>query len=333
MAHYDLPLAALREYAPDLEAPADLDESWAATLAAARRHEVLVAVEPVRTGLALVDTWDVTFAGFDGHPIRAWYTRPAGVSGVLPAVVEFVGYGRGRGLPLERLTWPVAGYAHLLMDSRGQGAQYGNGGATPDPVGSGPAVPGFLTRGIEHTEGHYYRRLLADAVRAVDAVRALGVGAVVVAGNSQGGGLALAAAGLSEGLAGAVASAPFLCHPARALEMTEQAPWGEVLTYLSVNRGAEEAVLRTLSYVDPALLARRADAPVLMATGLRDSICPPSTTFAALHHYGTLAPVRPARDIEVYPHNHHENGDAHFTTRALAAVAGWAPSPLAQPNS
>lgn len=92
---------------------------------------MLVSVRPVQSGLRLTDTWDVTFRGFAGDPVRAWYSRPAGVRPALPAVVEYAGYGRGRGLPHERLTWVNAGYAHLLMDNRGQGDQYGNGGATP----------------------------------------------------------------------------------------------------------------------------------------------------------------------------------------------------------
>src|SRR5690606_40367495 len=62
-------------------------------------------------------------------------------------------------------------------------------GDTGDPVGHGPAQPGFLTRGLEDPDGYYYRRLYTDAARAVDAARAL-PGAdpekVVVAGTSQG---------------------------------------------------------------------------------------------------------------------------------------------------
>lgn len=335
MPLFDLPIDRLRAYLPELGEPADLDESWARTLAAARRHEAVVEARRVETGLALVDTWDVTFAGFGGDPVRAWYSRPAGVGEALPVVVEYLGYGRGRGLPHERLTWPVAGYAHLLMDSRGQGGQYGNGGESPDPVGAAPSAPGFVTRGILDPEQHYYRRLITDGVRAVDAARALpGVdaGQVVVAGNSQGGGIALGVAGLAQGLAGVLASAPFLCHPRRALEITDQDPWGEVVRYLAVYREAEDAVLRTLSYVDGAVLGRRADAPALFAAGLRDAICPPSTVFAAFNHYGALAADRgagaPHKTMVTYPYNGHEAGDAHQVGRALEAVASWAPSPL-----
>lgn len=38
---------------------------------------MLLDVTPVETGIDLVDAFDVTFAGHDGTPVRAWYLRPA----------------------------------------------------------------------------------------------------------------------------------------------------------------------------------------------------------------------------------------------------------------
>ncbi|WP_456785839.1 acetylxylan esterase [Cellulomonas sp. P5_C5] len=317
MALFDLPLDQLERYLSDAPEPADFDVFWASSVADARRHDVLLDVVPVPTGLTLVETWDVTFAGFDGQPVRAWYSRPAGVTADLPAVVEYLGYGRGRGLPQERLTWVAAGYAHLLMDTRGQGGQYGSGGDTPDPVGSGPAAPGFVTRGILDPATYYYRRVLTDAVRAVEAVRALpGVDRVAVVGNSQGGGIALAVAGLVPDLAAVMVSAPFLCDIPRALSITDADPYGEIVRYLAVHRGAADQVLRTLSYVDGVHHARRAIAPALFATGLRDTVCPPSGVFAAHNAYAA------EREMAVYPYNHHEGGEAHHTARQLTWLAG-----------
>jgi len=316
MALFALPLDRLRTYRPAVPEPTDFDAFWAGSLAG---EPSLVDVRPEPTELRLVDTFDVTFAGFGGAPIRAWYTRPASVTADLPAIVEYLGYGRGRGLPHERLTFAAAGYAHLLMDSRGQGDQYGSGGDTPDPHGGAPGGPGPVTRGIRDPHDYYYRRLVVDAVRAVAAVRALpGVAAdrVVVAGNSQGGGLALAVAGLVPDLFAALISVPFLCHVGRAIEITDAAPYSEIVTYLSVHREAGDAVYRTLSYVDGVNFARRATAPALFATGLRDTVCPPSTVFAAYNHYGGRD-----RTVEVYPFNHHEGGEAVHARRQLRWLA------------
>ncbi|MEU1888406.1 acetylxylan esterase [Micromonospora sp. WMMD987] len=310
----------LRRYAPDVVEPADFDAFWRTTLDEARTRPVLVDVRPHPTGLRLVDTWDVTFAGFGGDPVRAWYTRPAGVDTPLPAVVEFAGYGRGRGLPHERLTWPVAGYAHLLMDNRGQSGLHG-AGDTADPHGA-PGGPWPATWGILTPHDYHYRRLITDAVRAVEAVRALpGVDAarVVAAGNSQGGGLALAVAGLRDDLAALLATAPFLCDVQRGIELTDAAPYGEIARYLAVHRQAEEAVRHTLSYVDGVTFARRATAPAHFGIGLRDNVCPPSTGFAAHNQYGAAngRAERPAVQLHAYPFNGHEGGEALHVGRQV----------------
>ena len=136
----DLDEAALQTYRSSVVDPPDFDEFWARTLESARGHELGAAFEPVDPMLATVEVFDVTFAGFGGHPIRGWLYLPRYATGSLPAVVQFEGYGGGRGHVYESLLWSAAGYAHLKMDTRGQGSSYRRG-ATGDPVGpSGPAL-------------------------------------------------------------------------------------------------------------------------------------------------------------------------------------------------
>jgi cephalosporin-C deacetylase len=305
---FDLPPADLERYSPAVREPDDFDAFWTSTIDDARRADALPQVVRVETPLTLVEVFDVTFAGFGGEPVKAWLTRPAGIDAALPAVVEYNGYGGGRGLPGERLGWATAGYAHLFMDTRGQGSMWGSGGDTPDPHGAGPAASGFMTRGIEDPADYYYRRVFTDAVRAIDAVRALpGVDAerVAVCGGSQGGGIALAAAGLADGLVATMPDVPFLCHFERAVGLTDADPYQEVVRYLSVHRGADERVFQTLSYFDGANMARRADAAALFSVALMDTVCPPSTVYAAYNRYAG------PKQIEVYTHNNHEGGQAY----------------------
>ncbi|WP_030313877.1 acetylxylan esterase [Streptomyces sp. NRRL B-3229] len=325
MPAFDLPTNELERYRPDVQEPPDFDEFWRDTLKEAADPDVLVAVRPAENGLRLTDTWDVTFRGFAGDPIRAWYSRPTGAAPALPAVVEYAGYGRGRGLPHERLTWVNAGYAHLLMDNRGQGDQYGNGGATPDPHALAPGGPGPAARGLLDPRDYHYRRLITDAVRAVAAVRALpGVDGdrVAAVGNSQGGGLALAVAGLVPDLAAVLVTAPFLCGIRRALDLTDTSPYGEISAYLSVHRGTEETAYRTLSYMEGVSFARRAFAPAHFGVGLRDTVCPPSGAYAAFNHYGELTGAEPGKEIHAYPYNGHEGGEAVQVRRQLDWLGG-----------
>ncbi|MFC7404785.1 acetylxylan esterase [Georgenia alba] len=323
MALFDLAPADLETYLPDIDEPDDFDAFWAKTLEEARSVDVGLELEPVETGLELVESYDVTFRGFGGHPVKGWLTRPAVRPGPLPAVVQYLGYGGGRGRPVEHLAWATAGYVHLLMDTRGQGSRWGTGGDTPDPVGSAPSVPGFLTRGILDPAEHYYRRVFTDGVRAVDAVRTVeGVDPqdVTVCGASQGGGITLAVAGLVPGLRAAMPDVPFLCHYRRATEITDAMPYAEITQYLAVHRGRAEDAFRTLSYLDGVSFARRADAPTLFSVALMDTTCPPSTVYAAFNNYGARA-GDVVKDIEVYRYNQHEGGQAAQLTRQIAWLA------------
>ena len=87
----------------------------------------------VDNGLALIETFDVAFSGFGGDRIRGWLHRPVGTSGPIPAVVEFLGYGGGRGLPHEKTIYAQAGFVHFVMDTRGQGSGW-SVGDTADPA-------------------------------------------------------------------------------------------------------------------------------------------------------------------------------------------------------
>lgn len=315
----DMPFDALCAYEYPGAEPEDFDAFWQASLDEAAQHPLDLRIEPVSTEFPVLSVWDVTFNGFGGHPIKAWLKRPAAASGDLPLVVEYVGYGSGRGDVLDNTFWALAGFAHLVMDVRGQGAN-GMPGETPDPVGSRPAFPGSMTRGILDPHDYYYRRVYIDAARAVDAARGLpGVdpARVAVAGGSQGGAQALAAAGLCRELAGVVAFVPFLSAFERALEITDVHPYAEISRYLRVRRGDVAQVHRTLAYVDTVHHARRATAPALYSTALADSTCPPSTVFGSFRAYGG------EKRIEVWPYNGHEGGgydDLRLAARFLAPL-------------
>ncbi|MCX4966513.1 acetylxylan esterase [Streptomyces sp. NBC_00654] len=304
MALFDLPLDELRDYRPRIAEPGDFDAFWARTLAETRAHEPAITFEPVDTPLTGMRTWDTTFAGYGGHPVKGWFSAPAHAEGPLPLVVQFHGYNGGRSLPHCWGMWPLAGFAHFVMDVRGQGSG-GNVGDTPDPVGSGPSHAGFMTRGIEDPENYYYRRVYADAVRAVEAARTHPLAdraRTVALGGSQGGGLTLAVAGLLPGLSAISVDVPFLCHFGRAVTLTDANPYSEIARYLKVHRGKEENTFRTLSYFDGVSFAARGSAPALFSVALQDQTCPPSTVFAAYNAY------RGEKEIEVYPFNGHEGG-------------------------
>ncbi|MGY1671478.1 acetylxylan esterase [Geodermatophilus sp. SYSU D00710] len=322
MPQTDLPLEELRRYRPELPAPDDLWDFWAATLAEAAERPLDVSCTPVDGGLLTVETQDVSFAGSGGSEVRAWLHLPARAlrgDGPLPGVVQFQGYNGGRGLPHEHVLWASAGYAQLVVDTRGQGSGWAVG-STGDPVGSAAAQPGFTTRGVLAPEDYYYRRVYTDATRALEVLRShpeVDGERVAVTGISQGGGIALAVAALADGVRAVMPDVPFLCDFPRAARIAAGDPYAEISRYLGAHRDHVDRVFRTLSYFDGAVLGRRASAPALFSVALMDEICPPSTVFAAYAAYGG------PKEIEVYPFNDHEGGQA-FQQRAQLAWLGGA---------
>jgi len=316
MAVYDLPLEELRRYRPPLTAPDDFDAFWRTTLEDAQARAWEPRFEPFDAGLATIEAFDVTFAGFAGQPVRGWMLLPARRDGPLPGVVEFIGYGGGRGFPADWLLWPSAGFATLVMDTRGQGSAWLQGDT--DDAGAGtPHHPGFMTAGILDPETYYYRRLYTDAVRALATLRAhpaVEPDRVAATGRSQGGGLTLALAGLVPDLPLALPDVPFLCHFERAAKVTDAAPYAEIAGYCKVHKSKVDDVFTTLAYFDGMNFAARASARALFSAGLMDPISPPSTVYAAFNHYAG------PKTLRLYRFNEHEGGETHHVLEQLRFV-------------
>jgi cephalosporin-C deacetylase len=125
---------------------------------------------------------------------------------------------------------------------------------------------------------------------------------IAVTGGSQGGGITLAAAGLSQAVKAAMPDVPFLCHYRRATQLVDTLPYGEITNYCKVHRDKVEQVFQTLAYFDGMSFSARARAAALFSVGLMDTICPPSTVYAAYNHYAG------PKEIRVYEYNNHEGG-------------------------
>ena len=189
------------------------------------------------------------------------------------------------------------------LDTRGQG------GLSEDPGGvSGTTLNGHIVRGLsDHPSKLFYRNAfldtaqLAKIVMAMDLVAETRVGAF---GWSQGGGLTLACAALEPRIRCLAPVYPFLCDYQRVWEMdlAKQA-YDEIQTWFrrfDPLHQREAFVWETLGYIDNQHLASRIKGETLMLTGLADSICPPSTQFAAFNK------ISAPKEVLIYPEFGHE---------------------------
>jgi cephalosporin-C deacetylase len=307
---FDMPLDQLREYRPAVAEPYDFESFWADQIDEVQSLPLAATFTLVDTVIRSAEVYDVSFAGHNGSRISGWLLVPHDLDAETPVVVEFVGYGGGRGVPADWLTWSCAGFAHFVMDTRGQGGSWRRSDTADAGDLGEPSAKGFMTRGIANPADHYFTRLFIDAFRALQvpaAFEGLADRGVVSAGVSQGGGLALAAAHLGSSVVAVVPEVPFLAHIRRGAEVTDANPYAEIADYCKVYPERVDSVFDTLSYIDVVNHARRALSPALFSVGLTDLITPPSTVFAAYNHYAGR------KHIEVYTFNGHEGGGTlHF---------------------
>ena len=175
-----------------------------------------------------------------------------------------------------------------------------------------------MTAGIAAPQTYYYRGVYLDCVRALDVLAArpeVDATRLAVTGVSQGGGLSLAVAGLDERVRLCIPEVPYLCDFPRAVAITPDGPYREIAGYLRLCDSVEEsAALKTLSYFDNVNLAGLVKASCLVSVGLWDTICPPSTVFAAYNH------LAGPKEIKVYPYMGHDE-NRQFTEAAMMAIA------------
>ncbi len=297
-------LADLHQYRPDATAPDDLDAFWECTLRDAEQRPMNDRRERTDSLSPYIEAYKVTYEGFDDTPIHGWYLLPSFAQrGKLPCVVLFHGYLGSKSYPEKHANWLLLGYAVFAVDVRGQGGETGN--RLPQSFGM---TKGWITQGLLDPETSYYRAITVDALKAVQWAAAqpeIDAGRIVVAGASQGGGLALLTAALSDIPSKAVADIPNMCHMDFGI-LNSTGSLTEAAEFVSRHPEHLERVLRTLSYFDMLNLAERIRKPVFVSVGLKDTICLPETIFAVYNR------IASPKQLQVYPFNGHYTSGDHF---------------------
>jgi cephalosporin-C deacetylase len=249
------------------------------------------------------ECFDLFFTGVGGARVHAKYLRPKESAGPHPAVVIFHGYSGNAGDWFPLLSWVSQGYSVAVLDCRGQA------GLSEDVGGViGNTLNGHIIRGLhDHPEKLLFRSIyldcaqLAGIVMDMPEVDATRVGAT---GGSQGGGLILACTSLEPRIKLSAPVFPFLCDYRRVWEMDlAKDAYAELCWYFrnfDPLHQREDEIFTTLGYIDCQYLAPRIKAEVMMTVGLMDTICPPSTQFAAYNK------ITSKKKLLIYPDFGHE---------------------------
>lgn len=285
--------------------PDDFDAYWAAALAEldALDPDAVLEPSPFTAAAGFAECFDLWFTGVGGARVYAKYLRPAAADAPHPALLKFHGYTMSSPDWSSMLGWVGRGYSVAALDCRGQG------GRSEDPGGvRGNTQRGHIVRGLDDApEKLLYRQIyldcaeLARIVMGFEEVDAARVGAT---GASQGGGLTLACAALEPKVRLAAPVYPFLTDYQRTWEMGLAVDaYQELQSHFRLfdpRHEREADTFTRLGYIDVQHLAPSIRGEVLLITGLNDTICPPSTQYAAFNRI-----TAPKRHV-LYPDFGHE---------------------------
>ena len=303
MPLFDMPLADLHRYGGVNPRPEDFDTYWDAALAEMRATDPCVTLTPSAFSAPCADCFDMTFTGVRGARIHAKLLHPTGGTEPHPAVVMFHGYSGDSGDWSDKLAYVARGYTVAALDCRGQGGLSEDVGGVP-----GNTLNGHIIRGLAgKPDDLLFRQIFLDCAQLTGLVMEMPEvdGARVgVTGGSQGGGLTLACAALEPRIKLAAPVFPFLCDYQRVWEIDlAVAAYQELKDYFrrfDPRHEREAAIFTRLGYIDNQHLAPRIRAEVLLGIGLMDTVCPPSSQFAAYNK------ITAKKSLVVYPDFGHE---------------------------
>jgi len=306
MPLFEMPMSKLKRYKGSNPCPQDMDSFWDASLAEMHKLDPRLELRPAEFKAPQAECFDLYFTGTKGARIHAKYLRPKKPAhgARWPAVVQFHGYTGNSGDWADKLSYVGQGFCVAALDCRGQGGQSEDVGGV-----RGNTHNGHIIRGLEEAkpEKLLFRDIYLDTAQLAGIVMSLPevdpqrVGA---AGGSQGGGLTLACASLEPRIKRAAPVFPFLCDYKRVWEMDlAKDAYQELKTYFRLfdpRHEREDEVFTRLGYIDCQHLAKRIRGEILMAVGLMDQICPPSSQFAAYNK------IKSRKKMVLYPDFGHE---------------------------
>lgn len=299
----DMPLDELKKYLGSSPCPKDIDTYWDMAIAEMKAIDPKVELIPSEFQVSFAECFDLYYTGVKGARIHAKLLRPKNVKSPQPAILQFHGYTGNSGEWSNKLGFVANGFTVAALDCRGQG------GLSEDVGGvKGNTLRGQIIRGLEDSpEDLLFRHIFLDAAQLAGIVMAMPevdenrVGAM---GYSQGGGLTLACGSLEPRIKRLAPIHPFLSDYKRVWDMdlakNAYEDIGIFFRLFDPLHQREDEIFHKLGYIDIQNLVKRIKGQVLMATGLLDTTCPPSTVFAAYNK------ITSQKELKLYPDYEHE---------------------------
>lgn len=299
----DMPVEQLKTYQGSSPCPTDFDEYWERALEELNKIDPSPEFTPYPFASKIADCFELRFRSSRGAVIYAKFARPKNAQGKLPAVLHFHGLGGSGESWRTLISYASQGFCIATMDVRGQGGESEDAGGYKGTTQCAPFI-----RGIEGDPNDlFYRDIFLDTAmlyRVIASREDVDPHRVGVFGGSQGGALSIVCAALVPEIKLCAPMYPYLSDYRRVWNMDLAKGAYDSITYYFRQRDPrherEEELFYKLGYIDIQNLAKRIRAKVLMQTGLMDTICPPSTQFAAYNK------ITSEKNVIFYPDYGHE---------------------------
>ena len=243
--------------------------------------------------------WDVRVDCVGNVPVSGYLTMPAGAKPKsLPVIVTFHGAG-------VRSASKAFVSGAIRFDVNAHGIENGREPAYYQGLASS-RLKDYRRKNADSRDRFYFRNMFLRVIQALEYVKTLPEydgETLIVIGNSQGGAQALAAGFFDPSVKLIYAGVPALCDHG-GIFAGRNSGWPQLIR-LKNGKPENPDILRTAAYYDMAFFAGRIRAEIYMTVGLVDTVCAPTTVFAA---FNRIPPGR--KHIRISPSDKH--GDIDF---------------------
>jgi len=272
-------------FRPGTVRPADFNNYWDTERNALHALPLEVKAVPVNNIEKGYTCSNLEISCTGPKPARGYFAKPVGAKLKSLPIVLYVHAAGVKGdwclaQPENAIQYAKMGKGALCFDLNAHGMLNGQPQAYYDELDQGE-LKNYTNIGIGNRKDYYFRGMYLRLMRTLDFLASQPEWdgkRILVIGESQGGGQALAAAGLDKRVTAVVATVPAMCDWGGTLT-GKQGGWPNPFGY-SFDK---KKLLETVPYFDTVHLLKGSKATLVTEIGFIDVTCPSTSVYAAIN--------------------------------------------------
>lgn len=294
-----------QELKPGMAEPADFDAFWQNQLNKINKEPLKITMTPSEVpdyANGKFKCFDVKIDCAGGKPVSGYFTKPVNAQPEsLHALITYAPIGVNSA---NKVFLPNT----MVFDINAHGIENGKPQEYYVALANGELKEYWMSNSTSKDKT-YLKGMFLRAVRALDFVKAQpewNGKDLIVYGTSQGGAQAMVAAALDPKVSVCYALVPVFCDHG-GIHVGRNAGWPHILAY---NNSTPESNA-VVGYYDVANFAKRIKAETYMSVGFSDTICPPTSIYAAFNSL----PLETKKNLQPSPKLGHDAPNQAGTDR------------------